>query len=177
MTVKQVIVLLVAVIILIWHFKSKAKMPDFEAKKRAYLQALEQSPLYRNVIASAIFNCVRANYTACSLECPVNLANHLIPWGKGVGIDKNGRLLFCYKFKRSIICPGGGKIQYSTMPVQDMVIELNQSFPNYCIQNGWNPMYIVGFKNGIRGQVFFYVAPFNSWNDVDNYLRSIGYII
>lgn len=90
-------------------------------------------PIYRYDIANAIVSCVRANYRACELECPVDLTNHFAPIGTGAEVNGNGQVLFRYKFRRDKISPGGGKLQYSTLPAEKMVESLNQSFGKpYC---------------------------------------------
>lgn len=181
MTISQVIILVIGclIIYLLLYRPDKNQGSNaaiFWVRKMLCLWHLESSILYRSIVANAIVDCVRANYHACSLECPAGIANHLAPWGYGVKPLKSGQIALRYKFRRASICPGGGVVQYTTVPIQTMLEILNQSFGNYCIQYGLPQMPICGM-NINNGQVCFYVVPFNNWDEAINYLRSMGVMI
>lgn len=184
MTLQQILVLIISGVIIyrLLFRPNKNQMQNNGAiswmRKKACLWYLEFFPLsiYRVAIANAIVDCVRANYSACGLDRPAGIANHLALWGKGVKVLKSGHIAFRYKFRRAPICPGGGIIQYSTVPLQTILATLNQSFGNYCIQYGWQPMVIRG-KDFPNGLVYFAVIPFKSWNEAIGYLHSIGVAI
>ena len=140
---------------------------------------LENSPLYRTKLATAMARCVAANCQYCRLVCPKDSTNHLAQAGKGVIWDDQLGILFCYVFDRTSSVYGLNDIRYSTVPVSDMAQKLNKSIGNYCMQMGLSSLRIVRQSNLDDAQVCFCLAPFISngqidWGAVDNYLDNLN---
>lgn len=174
------VILAIPIILLaIWwkNQEQKAEKERIKARHKSFLPMLESSPLYHTWIPMALAGAVRSNFQTCALARPVDITNHLAALGQGVTLDSNENLLFCYRFERSVVCPGGGKIEYSTLPAQQMTVILNKALPNYCIKCGVWPLRIVGQEDADSGFVNFYIKPFDDWNKVEIYLRNEGYQI
>ena len=174
-----VIVAIPIILLGIWwkDREQKAEQKRIIARRKSYLPMLECAPLYHTWIPSALVGAVRSNASACALARPVDVTNHLMAPGQGVILDNYGNLLFCYRFERSVVCPGGGRVEYSTLPPQQMTVILNKAFPNYCLKNGVWALKIVGQEDADLGFVNFYIKPFNDWVAVENYLKSGDYQI
>ena len=185
MTIKQVIVLLVACAILfvLWYVcdylpkKKKSDADNDGPSVQDFLSALGDTPRYYD-LAYILNNCVAAEYRACSLERPEDRIKLQAPMNSRATLNKSGQILFRYKFRRAIIGLGGGRIEYSTMPAEKMVENLNSSLPNYCRQYGYVPRGIVDKKDEDNGQVYFYVVAFNDKNEATDYLNNLeGFVI
>ena len=174
-----VIMAIPIILLVIWwkDREQKAEQKRIVARRKLYLPMLESSPLYHTWIPRALVGAVRSNAPACALARPNDETNLLAAFGQGVILDNNGILLFCYRFERSVVCPGGGRIEYSTLPAQEMTNILNRALPNYCRKSGVWPLRIEGQEDGDLGFVNFYIKPFNDWVAVENYLKSEGYQI
>lgn len=183
MSIKQIIILVVCVIILLllyyfYEIRPKKNIAvDTRPNLQPYFNALENTPLYCNDIAGAIVDCVKANHQNCELICPIGSVNHHAKCGTGVGVNTNGQIIFRYKFKRIKTSPGGGKLQYSTLPVGKMVESLNESFGSYCRTYGLLPRQIVSKEEADNGQVYFHIVAFDSLQEAINYLHNIGVMI
>lgn len=182
MTISQIIILVIGCLIIYLLLYRTDKNQGSNAailwiKIRVCLWFLQNSPIYRYDIARAIVACVRANYRACELESPVDLTNHFAQMGTGAGINKNGQVVFRYKFRRDKISSGGGKLQYSTLPAEKMVESLNESFGSYCQTYGLLPRQIVSKEEADNGLVYFYVVAFNSVQEAIDYLYGVGVMI
>lgn len=160
---------LVVVMVVIHHYERQAELPRIAQRHDAILQALANSALYRDY-AAALCDCVINNYQSCALVRPGNFINLLAPMGTGVFEDRFGHIIFRYKFTRSVENARIGEITYSTLPGEKMVATLNQSFQNYCLAHGLAPLSITGGINDNNGTVYFYVCPFASLQDAEQYL-------
>lgn len=136
---------------------------------QSIIAALETSPLYRDY-AVALFECIRSNYQICELTRPNDITNHLAQMGQRAVSNNAGNIFFGYRFIRSVTLARIGQIEYSTMPVEKMVAQLNEAFPNYCRKYGLVPMYIVNWREGSNGTVYLYICPFASLQEAKQYL-------
>lgn len=171
MTIGQFFLILVLLIIMaVFYRKDRQDTQTMNAQNsQRILTELEASPLYKDY-AVAICECVRNNYQACTLVRPGDFVNHLAPLGTGVFEDKFGRIIFCYKFTRSVATAKIGEITYSTLSIRKMASTLNQSLPNYCLAYGLSPISIIGGKNDNNGTVIFCICPFASLQEAKQYL-------
>lgn len=180
MSLGQILILLIFLVAYCF-FRRQEKEKQVEISSIIYknkLKCLEQSGLYRIDYVTALAKCVSSNYQSCALTRPSDTTNHLLPEDKGVVFNNNYGILFIYRFQRSVSCPGGREVEYSTFPIEKMVQQLNQSLPNYCIQNGLYPLRIVYMEPDGDGHVLFEIAPFTTnngvdWKKVDDYLTEV----
>lgn len=131
------------------------------------IEALESSPLYRQVLAYAMVSSVKEYHEPCGLKKPGDLTGHLAPYGEGVRLDPQLGIVFEYRFSRAKELNKEGKYANTTVPVNDMARQLNQVIGNYTLEMNWHPLRIVAQRSMDLGQVYFCLAPFTDENGVD----------
>lgn len=105
--------------------------------------------------------CVDDLYEECDLAAPGKTALHIVPFPDCAMVDPEYGLVFCYDFKRHSYVEGGLDnlhTRYSTLPLDDIVLKLNDSLPKYAIAAGHCPCSIVDAKDVGNGVVRFTVG-------------------
>lgn len=142
-----------------YFFEKMEKLQGIDAGQPSPAQ-LEQEHLqnHQNYFTGVIRPLMKANSGALNLEVPGSYAQH--DPGEGNRIRKiNGKLVFCYAFRRTSLVSGGvqnTQIRYSTLPVKKMAEYLNPIINQYAIGAGFPKGKLV-IKDLSAGRVALYV--------------------
>ena len=76
---------------------------------------------------------------------------------------KDSQILYKYLFDRKCSMSGGlGNYSYDTTPILQIVRKLNSTLPNYCIELGLAPAYIVDACDVGNGRIMFTLGGYNN---------------
>lgn len=128
-------------------------------KKAPAMPSVDQSLYfhsYHDFWQRVLYPCVEDCYQQCEISRPRKLEKHM-PNFPFVSVDKQNRIVFLFVFERRADFLGYKKNevhkQYSTLPLAEIVSELNKYLPNYSISAGFGCCRIVGARELSDGQL------------------------